>query len=316
MATLENEGVKLSDGRTLSYAIYGSPVPRKTVMYMHGFPSSRFEGKIWHSACTKHSVRLIAPDRPGSGFSTFQKARSILDWPTDVIALADQLKIHEFYVLGVSGGGPYALACLKAIPKERLLGVTVASGICPLKFGTAGMPVPTRFLFWAAPWATGLTSFFFDNTMVKAARDKDPKVLEDLMSKEPFTRHPGDVLAVKDPANWPTFVAMTRGSFAKSGEGASWEAKLYGTEWGFEPEHLTVVDDGVPLTLWHGTEDMNVPVSMAKKTKDMISGSILHLKQGDGHMDYVFRDADEILGDLVEEQETEQYVTVSSPISV
>jgi pimeloyl-ACP methyl ester carboxylesterase len=316
MATLENESVKLSDGRTLSYAVYGSPVPRKTVIYMHGYPSSRFEGKIWHSACTKHGVRLIAPDRPGSGFSTFQKGRTILDWSIDVIALVDQLKIHEFYVLGVSGGGPYALACLNTIPKERLLGVTVASGICPLKFGTAGMPVPTRFLFWAAPWATSLTSFFFDTTMGKAARNKDPKVLEDLMKNEPIKRHPGDVLAVKDPANWHIFVAMTRGSFAKSGEGASWEANLYGSDWGFDLGQLQVGENGIPLTLWHGTGDMNVPVSMARKAKDMVPGSVLHLKEGDGHMDYVFRDVDEILCDLVEQQETEQFVTVSSPISL
>jgi pimeloyl-ACP methyl ester carboxylesterase len=316
MATIENESIKLADGRTLSYAVYGSPVPRKTVIFMHGFPSSRFEGKIWHSACIKYGVRLIAPDRPGSGFSTFQKGRTILDWPADVTELADQLKIHEFYALGVSGGGPYALACLRAIPKERLLGVAVASGICPLKFGTAGMPVPTRFLFWAAPWATGLTSFFFDNAMGKAARNDDPKVLEDLMSNELFKRHPDDILAVKDPANWPIFVAMTRGSFAKSGEGASWEAKLYGTEWNFELDHLQVGENGIPLTLWHGTGDMNVPVSMARKAKEMIPGSVLRLKGGDGHLNYVFRDADEILGDLVEDQEAEQYVTVSSPISV
>jgi pimeloyl-ACP methyl ester carboxylesterase len=312
---LENESIKLSDGRTLSYAVYGSPVPRKTVIYMHGFPSSRFEGKIWHSACTKHGVRLIAPDRPGNGSSTFQKDRNILHWPADVVALADQLKIHEFYVLAWSGGSPYALACIKSIPKDRLLGVTVASGICPLKFGTAGMMLQTRILFWAAPWMTGLTSFFFDSAMGKAARNKDPNVLEDLMKKEPFKRHPGDVTAMHDPANWPTFVAMTRGSFAKSGEGAAWEAKLYGSDWGFELDHLHVGDNGVPLTLWHGTNDMNCPVSMAETAKQQMPGSVLHLKEGEGHMSYLFTDADEIVGELVGQQETEEYVTVSASIS-
>lgn len=312
---LENESIKLSDGRTLSYAIYGSPVPRKTVIYMHGFPSSRFEGKIWHSACTKHGVRLIAPDRPGNGSSTFQKDRHILHWPSDVIALADQLKIHEFYVLAWSGGSPYALACIKSIPKDRLLGVTIASGICPLKFGTAGMMLQTRILFWAAPWMTGLTSFFFDSAMGKAARNKDPSMLEDLMKKEPFKRHPGDVTAMHDPANWPTFVAMTRGSFAKSGEGAAWEAKLYGSDWGFELDHLQVGDDGISLTLWHGTNDMNCPVSMAETAKQRMPGSVLHLKGGEGHMSYLFTDADDIVGELVGQQETEEYVTVSASIS-
>ncbi|KAF1920998.1 Alpha/Beta hydrolase protein [Ampelomyces quisqualis] len=312
---LENESIKLSDGRTLSYAVYGSPVPRKTVMYMHGFPSSRFEGKIWHAACTKHGVRLIAPDRPGNGSSTFQKDRQILHWPADVVALADQLKIHEFFVLAWSGGSPYALACIKTIPKDRLLGATVASGIFPLKYGTAGMMLQTRILFWAAPWITGLTSFFFDSAIGKAARDKDPKVLEDLMKKEPFKRHPGDVTAMRNPANWPTFVAMTRGSFAQSGEGAAWEAKLYGSDWGFELDHLHVGDNGVSLTLWHGTSDQNCPVRLAETAKLLMPGSVLHLKKGEGHMSYLFTDTDDIVGGLVGQQETEEYVTVSASIN-
>ncbi|KAL5115726.1 hypothetical protein ACEQ8H_006334 [Pleosporales sp. CAS-2024a] len=316
MATLENESAKLPDGRTLSYAIYGSPMPRKTVIYMHGFPSSRFEGKIWHSACIRHGVRLVVPDRPGSGSSTFQKARTMLDWPADVIALADQLKVHAFYVLGVSGGGPYALVCLKSIPKERLVGVAVVSGICPLKLGTAGMPMPTRFLFWAAPWATRLTGFFFDATMAKAARNKDASVLENLMRNQLFKRHPGDVLAMKDAVHWPIMVAMTRASFAKSGQGAAREATLYGSDWGFELDQLVAKTDAISLKLWHGTADLNVPVTMARKAHDLVSGSVLHLKEGDGHMDYVFRDAHEILSDLVQEEETDEYVTVSSPISV
>jgi pimeloyl-ACP methyl ester carboxylesterase len=312
---LENESITLNDGRTLSFAIYGSPVPRTTVMYMHGFPSSRFEGKLWHSAAAKHGVRLIAPDRPGSGFSTFQKNRRILDWPADITSLADELKIKEFYVLGASGGGPYALACVNSIPKERLLGAIVASGLYPLKFGATGMMLPTRLLFWAAPWMTGLTSFLFDNSIGKAARNEDPRVLEDLMRNEPFKRHPGDAQALNNPLNWPIFVAMTRGSFAKSGEGAAWEAKLYGSDWGFELNHLSVGEDAVPLTLWHGTSDMNVPVGMAITAKGVMAGSVLKLKEGDGHMDYVFRDAEEILFDLIGKQETEGYVKVSGLVS-
>jgi pimeloyl-ACP methyl ester carboxylesterase len=312
---LENESIGLSDGRTLSYAVYGSPVPRITVIYMHGFPSSRFEGKLWHSACTKHSIRLIAPDRPGSGRSTFQKNRRILDWPADIVELVDQLKVKEFYVLGVSGGGPYALACVKSVPKERLLGATIASGIFPLKFGTEGMMLPSRILFSVAPWATGLTSFLFDNSMGKAARDPDPKVLEDLMTKEPFKRHPGDVATMHDPTIWPIFVAMTRESFAKSSEGAGWEARLYGSDWEFELDQLYLGDSKVSITLWHGTEDANCPVGMSTKANKVIAGSVLHLKESEGHMSYLFRDADEILLDLIGKQETEEYVTVSGSIS-
>jgi hypothetical protein len=45
--------------------------------------------------------------------STFQPNRRILDWPSDILELADHLKISQFYVLGTSGGCPYVLACAK-----------------------------------------------------------------------------------------------------------------------------------------------------------------------------------------------------------
>jgi len=308
----ENESFTLNDGRTLSYAVYGSPVPRTTIMYMHGFPSSRFEGKLFHTACTKHGIRLIAPDRPGNGLSTFQKNRRILDWPSDVLALADELKIGQFYVLGASGGGPYALACVKGISKERLLGVAVASGLYPVKYGTVGMPVQSRVTLWVAPWATGLTSLFLDNSMGKAARDDDQSVFENMMSMKLDDGHVGDQEAIKDPLHWPVFVAMARGCFSKGGKGASWEARLNGSDWGFELEELPLC--GVPLKLWHGSEDMHCPLGPATTAHEAMKGSVLNIKEGDGHMNFIFRDIDEILGDLVDQKDAEGYVQVGTEV--
>jgi pimeloyl-ACP methyl ester carboxylesterase len=215
----ENESMKLKDGRTLSYAIYGSPVHCKTIIYMHGFPSSRYEGKLWHSACAKHNIRLIAPDRPGNGLSTFQTNRRILDWSADVLALAEHLKVDQFYILAVSGGAPYALACVKAIAKERLLGASIVSGLYPVKFGTAGMLFPIRVLYWVAPWLTSLTTTILDSKMGRASRDEDPNVFEELLSNDMEGRLPADRDAVKDPANWSAFVSMSRESFHMGSEG-------------------------------------------------------------------------------------------------
>lgn len=309
---LENESIQLEDGRKLSYATYGSPVPRTTIIYMHGFPSSRYEGKLWHSVCTKHMIRLIAPDRPGIGLSTFKPNRSILDWPADVIALADRLKISQFYILGVSGGAPYALACISRLPIERLLGVSVVSGMYPTKFGTAGMMLQSRILFWIAPWMTGLTSFLFDVGMGKAARCSDPQVFEDMLEQEVENRHAGDQAVMKDPKHWSTFVAMMREAFVHSSRGAGWEARLKGAEWGFELSQLCVGSDiGCPLTLWHGSEDVNCPAAMAKKAKELMPGSKLYMIDGGGHVSFIFNKANEILNDLIGVEDEEEYIQVS-----
>ena len=306
---LENENIQLEDGRTLAYAVYGSPAPRITVIYMHGFPSSRLEGKLWHSACTKHMIRLIAPDRPGIGLSTYQKNRRILDWPADVLALADHLKISQFYILGVSGGAPYALACIARIPKSRLLGVSLVSGLYPTKLGTAGMMLHSRLLFWVAPWFTGLTSLLYDNSMGRAARCSDPQVFEDMLEQEVGNRHADDQAAMKDPKYWPTFVAMMREAFAHGSRGASWEARLTGSEWGFELSQLYIDSDvGCDLTLWHGTEDVNCPAAMAKKARALMPGSNLRMMDGEGHVSFMFEKADEILENLIGIEEEETFI--------
>ncbi|UPX14416.1 uncharacterized protein EKO05_0004898 [Ascochyta rabiei] len=308
---LENENIYLEDGRKLAYAIYGSPVPRTTIIYMHGFPSSRYEGKLWHSSCTKHMIRLIAPDRPGVGISTFKPNRRILDWPLDVLALADHLKVSQFYILGVSGGAPYALACIKRLPKKRLLGVSVISGMYPTKLGTSGMMLQSRMLFWVAPWMTGLTSFIFDNSMGKAARCSDPQVFEDMLEQDVESRYAGDQVAMKDPRYWPTFVAMMREAFAHGSRGASWEARLKGREWGFDLSQLYVGSDiGCPLTLWHGTEDEDCPAVTARKANALMPGSILHALEGEGHVSFIFSKADEILDDLIGVEEEEEFIRV------
>jgi pimeloyl-ACP methyl ester carboxylesterase len=53
-----------------------------------------------------------------------------LDWADDVAQLADALKIVRFAIVGVSGGGPGALACAWKMP-ERLTSVGVISSPAP-----------------------------------------------------------------------------------------------------------------------------------------------------------------------------------------
>ena len=69
-------------------------------------------------AAARLGVRLILPDRPGIGLSDFKPGRAILDWPADVLALADALNLPRFALMGLSGGGPYAAACAYKIPQR------------------------------------------------------------------------------------------------------------------------------------------------------------------------------------------------------
>jgi pimeloyl-ACP methyl ester carboxylesterase len=295
----DSETLTLPGGRILSYAIYGSPVPKTTVFYFHAYPSSRKEGKLWHSAAAKLGVRLIAPDRPGMGNSSFQPNRTLLGWPNDVLALANHLKIRCFYVLGLSGGGPYALACIQGIPQDRLAGAAVVSGLYPVSFGTAGMPLATRLSLSVGPWVPGLLGGLLDASLGAAARDTDPDVFADMLMKEIENRPEVDQAVMKNEKTRDAFVEGTREGLRQGGKGAGWEASINGSPWGFELQNLNVGDEGVPLTLWHGTEDVNCPPAIALKAKDAMPKAELRTMKGEGHISYAFRDQVEILSILV-----------------
>jgi pimeloyl-ACP methyl ester carboxylesterase len=144
--------LRLKDGRMLGYAEYGDP-SGTPVFAFHGFPGSRITFRIADDAARRRGVRIIAPDRPGMGLSTFQPGRNLLDWPQDVGELADALGIDRFAVAGVSGGGPYVAACAFAL-RARVTVAAIISGIGPLRRGedTKGMLPTNRLIFGAQRW--------------------------------------------------------------------------------------------------------------------------------------------------------------------
>ena len=88
-----SQTLTLSDGRTLGYTECGTISSSPPIFYAHGWPSSRFEVSLWLDALYKTNAYIISTDRPGMGLSTFQPNRQILDWPHDIIELADHLSI-------------------------------------------------------------------------------------------------------------------------------------------------------------------------------------------------------------------------------
>lgn len=102
--------VQLDDRRRICCTECGDP-GGAPVFYFHGMPGSRLEAQFGHQAAADHGCRLIGLDRPAIGRSDFCEGRSLLDCPRDVEEMARQFEIDRFGLIGLSGGGPYALAC-------------------------------------------------------------------------------------------------------------------------------------------------------------------------------------------------------------
>ncbi len=97
-----NNTIKLDDGRTLGYAEYGDSIGFP-IFYFHGGQESRLSAIFMDSIAIDLGVRIISPDRPGIGLSTFQENRTFLDWGNDIQQLADCLGFNSYSIFGLSG---------------------------------------------------------------------------------------------------------------------------------------------------------------------------------------------------------------------
>lgn len=299
----EDQSLVLPDGRTLSYTTFGTtPKPNQpTIFHFHGLPGSHHEGQLVHEVAFKHNIFVVAVTRPGYGGSTFQPNRAILSFPPDVLHLADHLNIQRFAVLGLSGGGPYALACMHSIPSTRLAGAAIVSGMYPSELGLAGMMPLNRVIFNLAPWMTGLLEIIADWQMGTLARDSS---LPDKLAQSTVDSFKGrpveDQVAIHadDGKILDVLVRSTREAVRESSRGFAWEARLFGSPWGFKLEDL-VVEEG-KLVMWHGGKDINVPLRMAEQAAKIISGGELRVDQDEAHISLSAHKMGEVIGTLAE----------------
>ncbi|KAH8682590.1 Alpha/Beta hydrolase protein [Xylariales sp. PMI_506] len=286
-----------TSGRSIAYVSYGSDQPNAhVVFYQHGFPGSHAEASMFESAARDHNIRLVAADRPGMGTSTYQADRRLLDWPVDVLALADHLQVERFAVLGVSGGSPYALACLHKLPRSRCIGGGVVGGLMPRSLGTAGMLVESRVMMFLAPRLTGLVAMGLDVGLGNAARDKaHPERFEKLVNNS-FKSRPDvdrEVFESNEGGVRDALVESTKTAMRNGGQGAAWEARLYGSDWGFKLEDISV--EPGQLVFWHGSKDINVPLTTVEKGTALITGAELRVSPEDAHASLPIRKAKDIM---------------------
>ena len=71
-------------------------------------------------------IRLVGIDRPGIGVSTPHRYQQVLDFADDLEVVADTLGIDKMAVIGLSGGGPYALSTAAAMPEVSADGSSAA----------------------------------------------------------------------------------------------------------------------------------------------------------------------------------------------
>jgi len=275
--TTELQWTTLPDGRRLAYASWGDAKGTPCFLF-HGWPGSRLMGLLLDDLCRRRGVRLLAPDRPGFGRSDLQPGRTLPHWPADVAGLADALGIDQFGVIGISNGGPYALACGALIP-ERLTGLAVVSGMGPIHLEggrqtlssqvqltfslNAVSPLASEVVVWALALGARLAPVLMASQMRLAAPPSDLAVLD----------RPEVIDALK---------REYAEAFVQGAEGLNLEIGLMRSRWGFS---LSTI--GLPVHLFHGEQDANVPVALAQQVVAELTDPRATFIEGAAHYWYV-----------------------------
>jgi pimeloyl-ACP methyl ester carboxylesterase len=270
----EPASIRLPDGRSLSYYDLGDPQGRPVLLF-HGSPGAAIGWLFADGPARELGVRAIAPDRPGIGASSFQARRRLLDYPDDVAALADQLGIERFAVLGWSAGGPYALACAARLP-ERVTAAGCAAGASPLDGPGALDDLNAQ-----------------DRRIVKLGRRSPGAVRALLAASAAAVRHaPGLTerwsaaqLSVAEREELRRHEAALGDrrffldAFQQGARGVTEDYRIYGEPWGFDLAEIRV-----PVTLWNGDADSLVPLRHAQLLAERIPGATLEVVPGAGHL--------------------------------
>ena len=286
---MSDHTLTLSSGRKLGYAEFGDPAGAP-LFYFHGWPSSRLQGRMLHEYGQQHHLRVIAPDRPGIGLSDFQPDRRLLDWPPVLAELADSLGWEKFHMLGVSGGGPYALAAAHQLP-ERMLKVGICCGAVPLLLlGTEGLLWIYRMALVARRWAP--------SSLAPGLR-----LTEWLVRKEPShwllkfffaSLCEADRKAILQTNAYGVLTASCLEALHSSTDAVRVDGDLYSSDWGFDLGEIQT-----QVCFWHGAMDRNIPLSLAKRTAAMLPNTVTKWYPKDGHYSLVLQRIHEIVHELL-----------------
>jgi pimeloyl-ACP methyl ester carboxylesterase len=264
--------IMLADGRTLAFTDVGRSAGLP-IFYMHGAPGGRLDVAWMEDAFSAWGVRIVSADRPGYGGSSPCPRRSLADWPLDVAAVADQLDIDRFAIMGLSSGGPYVAACAASLG-DRVVAAALIAGITDMGWSAAYDDFPDDdektimqlgseddAVAWCEDRYGADGARFFEEDMDLSPPDASLFANEDFMS-----------------GVMPTFGE----AFRQGVGGYAQDISVQGRPWSLDFAAITC-----RMHLYHGAQDTLVPVSHARHTADLIEGSTIAVLPEHGHISMI-----------------------------
>lgn len=270
--------IKGPDGRRLAVEITGAPLGKPVVFLLHGTPGSlsgpRPRGIYLH----RLGIRLISYNRPGYPGSDRSQGRSVAEAAEDIEAIADQLDIGEFSVIGRSGGAPHALAAAAA---ENLRGrvkcVAALSSLAPCDADDlqwfSGMTESNVHAYTEAIENVPALVATFDQRAREARNGAQGLfgVLDPELAG-------ADKKVVGDIALRRIIAQTHREALRESADGWVDDVLALSSPW-----NVDVAKINVPVLLWHGEDDVFVPPAHTAWLARRIPTATYHVPRETAH---------------------------------
>lgn len=282
--------IDLPGDRQVAIAEYGDP-SGTPVVFCHGWPASRLQAGLLHEYGCELGARIISPDRPGVGYSPAQPGRTVADWPKLIEAMADALGIGKFRVLGVSGGGPYALAAAWGLP-HRVPVVSVVCSAPPLaeRNDIRHLNPAYRWLLRTQRVRPSVLRWLF-RAARPLARVRPPLWMRPWMLRK-LPQPEAETLA--DHAIFEACFHNYRESWRGGADGLYGDGTVFTQPWGF-PLH----EVRVPVRLWHGKQDRNFAWELAQEMVAQLPHCEARYLDDEAHYSLAIRHRRAILEDLL-----------------
>jgi len=269
--------IVLKDGRKLGFEDSG-PSNGFPIFLLHGTPGSRICELNNESIITRKNLRIITPERPGYGLSDPLPQRTIKDFSYDIEQLADKLNIEMFHVAGVSGGGPYTLACAYYLPNRVLSATLISSAVpCNMSNFSKGMSAGNKLSFFVAlhiPFLLRPLYYYSARVLLK----NPDKLIEGI--KPQLCPWDQEVLnELEANGKLDMFISHIREAYAQGSKGVYSDTILLTKPWDIKFEDIQV-----PIYMWHGKSDTLMPIEPAIEFSKLLPNCESSFIDNAGHL--------------------------------
>ena len=285
----EEGTIRLPDGRKLGYAVFGRG--ERSVLWFHGTPGGRRQiPPAARAYAEARGLRIIGIERPGIGDSSPHLYAQLHDFAEDVARVLDELALERCVVVGLSGGGPYAMACAHSLDQVRAC--AVLGGVAPSRGPEAierGVTTLARFAPLIEPVHRPLGAAL--SLAVRSAHPLASQAYDLFMS----VSREADKAVFAAPGIKQMFLDDMLKASRSGLRSLLFDFMLFSRPWGF-----ALADIEVPVHFWHGDADPFVPLEHGRHQAALVPRSSFSLQPGMSHLGGLVI-ADEVLETLSRE---------------